>query len=292
MKEYEKPKLIAEIGCNHKGDIKIAKELIVLAKQAGAFAVKFQKRNPKELLNEAQYNAPHPNPKNSYGKTYGEHREFLEFSKAQHKELQEYAKNVGIIYSTSVWDSTSAKEMIELDPPFLKVPSGCNTNYELLEILRDDYSGEIHISLGMSTQKEIEKIIELFSKNHKTYNLVLYACTSGYPIKAQDACLLEIFALWKKYKDKVKSIAYSGHHLGINLDIAAYTLGASYIERHFTKNKTWKGTDHSASLEPNELKALVNALNETYAALRLKKQEILDIELEQRNKLKFGCYRG
>ncbi len=288
---YSQPQVIAEIGCNHKGEMEIAKELMKLAKNAGAKVAKFQKRNNKELLSVEQYNSPHPNPKNSYGKTYGEHREFLEFTKEQHRELQLYGQEIGIIYSTSVWDCTSAQEIIELAPPLIKVPSGCNTNLALLEILRDTYQGEIHISLGMSTTQEIEAIIDLFKAKNKTKSLVLYACTSGYPIASNEACLLEIVKLREKYLDFINCVAYSGHHLGINLDMAAFTLGAKYIERHFTKDKTWKGTDHSASLEPNELANLVSGLNEVYESLRFKEQDILEIEIAQRNKLKFGCYK-
>ena len=117
--DYKEPKVIAEIGCNHMGQFEIAKELIDLAKQSGAKYVKFQKRNNKELLTEEQYNAPHPVPENSYGDTYGAHREFLEFNVAQNKELKEYCDSVGMIYSTSVWDVTSAKEMITFNPQFL-----------------------------------------------------------------------------------------------------------------------------------------------------------------------------
>lgn len=287
---YQKPQVIAEIGCNHKGDIGIAKELMLLAKEAGADIAKFQKRNNKELLTPEQYNAPHPNPKHSYGATYGEHREFLEFSVAQHKELQDYAKQIGIVYSTSVWDTTSAKEIITLNPHLLKVPSACNTNFALLEVLRDTYDGEIHISLGMSTQEEITKLVAFFQERHKTHNLVLYACTSGYPISYEEVCLLEICRIYERYGHLIKAVAYSGHHLGINIDMAAFTLGARYIERHFTKDKTWKGTDHSASLEPDELKNLVDGLNEVFASLTYKPTELLDIEIPQRKKLKFGCF--
>ena len=113
---YKPCKTIAEIGCNHKGDINIAKELILLAKNCGADVAKFQKRNSKELLPKEQYNAPHPNPINSYGETYGGHREFLEFSKEEHKDLMNYCDSVDIEYSTSVWDVTSAKEIAELNP--------------------------------------------------------------------------------------------------------------------------------------------------------------------------------
>lgn len=291
MIKYTKPKVIAEIGCNHKGELEIAKELMLLAKESGADIAKFQKRNNKELLSSEQYNAPHPNPKNSYGDTYGAHREFLEFSTEEHKELQYYGKKIGIEYSTSVWDCTSAQDIITLNPSLIKIPSGCNTNYALLEILRDTYNGEIHISLGMTTKEEEKQIIELFKHNNKIDQLVLYACTSGYPIACSDACLLEILRIKELYGKQIKCVGYSGHHLGTNLDIAAYTLGAEYIERHFTKNKNWKGTDHSASLEPDELTLLINSLNEVEQALRYKTQDILDIEIDQRKKLKYGCYR-
>ena len=101
---YETPKVIAEIGCNHKGEMKIAKHLLKVAAESGVEVAKFQKRNNVELLTEYQYNAPHPNPINSYGDSYGAHREFLEFDVNQHIELKEYAESLGIIYSTSVWD--------------------------------------------------------------------------------------------------------------------------------------------------------------------------------------------
>ena len=143
-------KIIAEIGCNHKGDIKIAKELIKSAKICGANVAKFQKRNPKELLSPEEYNAPHPNPINSYGKTYGEHREFLEFSVDQHKELKEYCEKLGIIYSTSIWDLTSAKEIVSINPQIIKIPSAQNTNFFMLQYICDNYDGEIHISFGMT----------------------------------------------------------------------------------------------------------------------------------------------
>src|SRR6478609_109376 len=131
MNNYKKPFVIAEIGCNHKGDMSIAKELIRIAKIfCNSDAVKFQKRNNKELLTQEQYNTPHPNPSNSYGETYGAHREFLEFNVEEHSELKDYCEDLGIVYSTSVWDTTSAKEIASLNPDFIKIPSACNNNFE------------------------------------------------------------------------------------------------------------------------------------------------------------------
>ena len=162
MVKYSKPKLIAEIGCNHMGRFDIAIELISLAKESGADYAKFQKRNPKELLSPEAYDNPHPVPYNSYGETYGAHREFLELSLEEHTKLKAHCDAIGIGYATSVWDVTSAKEIISLSPDFIKVPSACNSHEELLLLLRDDYSGQVHISLGMTTDNEEQAILEIF----------------------------------------------------------------------------------------------------------------------------------
>ncbi len=285
---YQKPFVIAEIGCNHKGDMDIAKKMIrTAAIYCEVDAVKFQKRCNKELLTPEQYNAPHPNPANSYGKTYGEHREFLEFTAEQHRELKAYCEEMGITYSTSVWDLTSAKEIAALKPEFIKIPSACNNHYEMLEWLCDNYNGEIHVSLGMTTHEEEENLIRLFERKGRNKDLVIYVCTSGYPVPFQDVCLLEIERVRRSYENRVKRIGFSGHHLGIAVDIAAYTLGASIIERHYTLDRTWKGTDHAASLEPEGVRKLKRDLMAAYAALHYKEKEILDIEEVQREKLKY-----
>ncbi|AUS04124.1 N-acetylneuraminate synthase family protein [Pseudotamlana carrageenivorans] len=287
MTSYKKPYIIAEIGCNHKGDITIAKELIKVAKIfCDADAVKFQKRNNRELLTEDQYNQPHPNPANSYGDTYGAHREFLEFDVAQHQELKNYCEEIGITYSTSVWDVTSAKEITSLNPEFIKIPSACNNNEAMLIWLCENYKGELHISTGMTTKDEIENLVTLFKKHKRNKDLVLYNCTSGYPVPFEDVCLLDINLLIEKYKDEVKHIGFSGHHLGIAVDVAAYTLGANIVERHYTIDRTWKGTDHAASLEPMGLRKLTRDLKAVHNALSFKKQDILPIEQVQRDKLK------
>lgn len=287
MNTYKKPYIIAEIGCNHKGDMNIAKELIKVAKIfCNADAVKFQKRNNKELLTEEQYNQPHPNPANSYGETYGAHREYLEFDVNQHNELKNYCEEIGITYSTSVWDLTSAKEITSLQPAFIKIPSACNNNLNMLEWLCKNYNGELHISTGMTTKNEIEDLVQFFKKFKRNKDLVLYNCTSGYPVPFEDVCLLDINLLIEKYKNEVKHIGFSGHHLGIAVDVAAYTLGANIIERHYTIDRTWKGTDHAASLEPMGLRKLSRDLNAVYKALSFKSQDILPIEQVQRDKLK------
>ena len=285
---YNKPFVIAEAGCNHMGDMEIAHELInTAAIFCKADAIKFQKRCPKYLLTPEQYNAPHPNPANSYGDTYGAHREFLEFTVEQHAQLKKWCEEVGIIYATSVWDMTSAKEIASLKPVFIKIPSACNTHFEMLEWLCKNYEGEIQLSFGMTNHEEEEQIVRLFEKNDRAKDLVLFNCTSGYPVPFKDVCLLEIKRMREQYEQRVKAIGFSGHHLGIAVDTAAYTLGASIIERHYTLDRTWKGTDHAASLEPDGVRRLVRDLNAVHDALTYKETDILPIEQIQRDKLKY-----
>lgn len=285
---YKKPMVIAEAGCNHMGSMDIAKDLIDTAAHfCKADAIKFQKRCPRELLTSEQYNAPHPNPINSYGDTYGAHREYLEFDADQHKQLKKWCEEAGIIYSTSVWDMTSAKEIASFFPEFIKIPSACNTHFEMLEWLCDNYEGEVQLSLGMTTKIEEEEIVMLFEKKNRAKDLVLYNCTSGYPVPFKDVCLLDINRMKKQYGSRVKAIGFSGHHLGIAVDVAAYTLGAEYIERHYTLDRTWKGTDHAASLEPEGIRKLVRNLNAVHESLTYKKKDVLPIEEIQREKLKY-----
>lgn len=243
----------------------------------------------RELLTIDQYNSPHPNPSNSYGDTYGEHREFLEFTLEEHRELKNYCESKGGTYISSVWDLTSAKEIASLNPDMIKIPSATNTNIDLLNWLLVNYYGEIHLSLGMTTREEEDFIIKLFQDMKRNNDLVLYASTSGYPVSFGEVHLLEIKRLKEKYEHIVKAIGFSGHHNGIAIDIAAQTLGAKYIERHFTLNRTFKGTDHAASLEPDGLRKLKRDVDATLEALTYKPKEIIDIEVPQRRKLK---YRG
>ncbi|MFY0691456.1 MAG: N-acetylneuraminate synthase family protein [Paracoccaceae bacterium] len=291
-------RVIAEIGCNHKGDLAIAKDLIrVAAKVCNADVAKFQKRHNRELLTPAEYDRPHPVAQNAYGKTYGAHREFLELDKDQHKELMDECKACGIAYSTSVWDMTSAREMAALDPPLLKIPSATNQHFALQGYLCQNYGGEIHVSTGMSTGAEIETLVRFYEERGRAQDLVVYSCTSGYPVAFGDVCLFEIATLMDRFGHRVKGIGFSGHHLGIATDLAALGVGRlkeaqgkgrfSHIERHFTLDRTWKGTDHAASLEPDGLRRLCRDVRNVDAALSTKPVEILPVEQVQRDKLKW-----
>ena len=215
----------------------------------------------------------------------------MEFTVDQHVQLKEWCGEAGITYSSSVWDLTSAKEIASLGPEFIKVPSACNTHFGMLQWLCDNYRGEIQLSFGMTSHKEEEEIVQLFERNGRAGDLVLFSCTSGYPVAFQDVCLLEVSRMRESYGGRVKAVGFSGHHLGIAIDVAAYTLGAGYIERHYTLDRTWKGTDHAASLEPDGVRRLVRDLNEAYAALAYKKEEILPVEQVQREKLKYRGHR-
>ena len=267
--------------------MELAHEMIKIASSfCKVDVVKFQKRTNRELLSPEEYDAPHPNPVNSFGATYGEHREFLEFNQEQHKQLLKWSNEEKIEYSTSVWDLTAAKEMVTFNPRMLKIPSACNLDFDMYEYLADNYKGEIHISLGMTTHAEEDKIMEFFVKKNRNKDVVLYSCTSGYPVPFEDICLLEIERIKGRYGKDVKAIGFSGHHLGIAADIAALALGATVFERHFTLDRTSKGTDHAASLEPDGMRKLSRDLRAVSKALTHKKEEILDIEKVQRKKLK------
>lgn len=284
--------VVGEIGCNHKGQMDIALEMIkIAAVYCKVDAVKFQKRNAMELLGEQEYNKPHPNPYFSYGATYGLHREALEFDLEQHRDLKACCEDFNIQYSTSVWDLTSTREIISLEPKFIKVPSACNLNQALLKLLAKEYSGKIHLSMGMTTQDEEARIVELFEQQGRAKDVVLFSCTSGYPVPFEDICLLEITRLKERFGQVVDSIGFSGHHLGIAADVAAITLGAEAVERHYTLDRTWKGTDHAASLEPDGLRKLARDVRNVSKALCAKPEQILDIEKVQRDKLKAGQIR-
>ncbi len=283
MKTY----VIAEVGCNHRGEFDTALEMIRIAATISKVdAVKFQKRCSRVLLTPEEYDRPHPNSDFAYGESYGAHREALEFDVEQHRELKACCEEYGVEYSTSVWDTVSAREIIAIEPKWLKVPSACNLNLPMLEILADEYGGKIHLSLGMTTQDQEEKIVRFFEEKRRADDLVIYACTSGYPVDFDDICLLEITRLVDAYGDVVGGVGFSGHHLGVAADIGALTLGARFFERHYTLDRTWKGTDHAASLETGGLTRLARDIRAVSRALRSKPSEILAIEEPQLAKLK------
>lgn len=287
----KKPLIIAEIGINHQGDLQIAHDMIKTAAQyCKCDYVKFQKRDLTTLSLYPEYQKPHPDVQNAFGETYLLHKKALEFSLEQHKQLQRWCKDYDIGYACSVWDLVSAEEIISLEPDYIKVPSALNNNFDLLRFLCNNYNKDIHVSLGMTTEDETYSILDLFKVHNRHRSLVLYACTSSYPCNFEDVCLLEIKKL-KHLLDcerRFKEIGLSAHYLGTGIDLAAVTLGANYIERHFTLNRAWKGSDQSSSLEPEQLRRLVRDRDNLFKALTYKEKSILDCELSSYKKLKRG----
>lgn len=283
----KKVNIVAEIGCNHMGQLNLAKKFLkTLSEFCNIKYAKFQKRDIPTLFSKKEYQKPHPNPDNAFGSSYGKHREKLEFTIDQHKLLKLYSKKIGLNYCCSVWDIVSAQQVSKICPSHIKIPSGSNLNFQIYDYLIKNYKGDIHVSLGMTTKKEEREIINYFKKRNALKKLVLYACTSGYPVPFDETFLLEIKRLKKDYGKKIKSIGFSGHHNGIAIDMAAIALGAEWIERHFTLDRTWKGTDHAASLEPDGMRKLVRNSFEVVQGMIAKSGKISRIEKDQRKKLK------
>lgn len=278
--EYKECRVVAEACCNHQGNFKTAKQMIKVAASCGVDYVKFQKRNCHLAVPLHMQNKPHPCPMHSFGETYLAHRLTLEFSLEQHIELKKYCEEQGTRYSCSVWDEDSTREIISLDPDYIKVPSACNGRYDLLKILFSEYKKNVHISLGMSTRTERALLYE-YLKPHKS-RVVLYWTTSDYPVKFEDMFLLEIPGI----KEQGFTVGLSGHHLGISVDVAGYTLGCEWVERHFTLDRTAKGTDNSASLERTGLEKLCRDLKAAYKALQYKDIKMTTAELANREKLR------
>jgi sialic acid synthase len=273
--------VVAEIGCNHGGDLDRAKKLIKLAALSGAQFAKFQKRNPKESTPQKLWDQPHPNQRFAFGKTYLEHRENLELSISQHRELKEYCDFCGIGYASSVWDMTSAIEIASLNPKFIKIPSAQNHNIYLLNYLHNNFAGQIHISFGMTTSDERQALLRAIYRNQEKRHVV-YHCTSSYPCPFENLYLYEI----KKLKDSFLNVGFSNHGYGIAADVAALSFGATWFERHFVDDRLYPHTDASASLEPEGLRKLVRDLNNVQKAFTSKPVGLCDLEQEQRDKLR------
>ena len=274
--------MIAEIGGTHIGNLDRAKYLTKLAKESGADVLKTQKRNPKESVKKELWDKPHPNSRFAYGDTYLKHRINLELNQNQHAELKKYCESINIEYSTSVWDMTSAREIIELNPKLIKIPSACNDNKEMINYLYDNYEGEIHISMGMTTLEERSHILKYYT-NHRS-RTVLYHCTSGYPVPFKDIHLKEITKLMRVVPST--HLGFSNHGYGIALEMAAYALGTRYFERHFIDDRAFPHTDSAPSVEPQGMKKLCRNLEAIEDAMQDKPDYVIALEMEQRNKLR------
>ncbi len=249
------PFIVAEIGNNHQGSIKLAMELIKAAKDSGATAVKFQKRFNKELYTKNFYDSPYDHV-NSYASTYGKHRDFLEFTLNQYKKLMNYAKKIGIIFFATPFDFSSVDFLEKLKVPCYKIASGDLTNIPLQEYIAKKQK-PIFLSTGGGTFKDIERAYKNITKYNK--KLVILHCTASYPAEISDMNLNIITVLKKKYPNNI--IGLSDHENGIDAASVAFMLGARVFEKHFTLNRSWKGTDQSFSLEPVGLTKLCRNIN-------------------------------
>jgi sialic acid synthase SpsE len=271
--------IVAEVGINHQGSLKIAKRLIKVAVEAGADAVKFQKRCIKNILTREMYQRAYPNGGNTFGATYGEHREALELSEADFKELKRYAQKMGIIFFASAWDEESADMLERLDVPIYKIGSPDLTNLPLLRHIAKK-GRPVILSTGMSEMWELEEAVQTIMQ-HNT-QLALLHCVSAYPAEFEDLRLRCIPMLSERFG---LPVGYSGHERGWLAAVAAVTLGACIIEKHITLDRRMKGSDHAFSLEPDELKEMVQNIRIIEKALNGCEKYLLSKEIPFREKL-------
>ena len=264
--------IIAEIGINHQGDINIAKELIKKAKEAGADAVKFQKRTVTRILTKEGLKAPYENP-NSFGKTYGEHKIALELSEDDYKILFDFSNNLGVLFSASGWDEESIDFLDKLGVSFFKMASADLTNFPLLEHTAKKNKPMI-LSTGMADMSIVKNAYELVKKINN--NIAILQCTSTYPAKFNEIHLNVIKTYKKEFPEAI--IGYSGHELGIAIPTVSVALGARIVERHFTLDRTMKGGDHAASLEPTGFQKMVRDIRHIEDALGSSEKKIQESE--------------
>ena len=265
--------IIAEIGINHQGDIEIAKELILQAKDCGADCVKFQKRSINRILTQEGLEMPYVN-NNSFGKTYGEHKRALELSDQDYLTLLNFSNKHKIDFSASGWDEESIDFLDNLGVVFFKMASADITNFPLLKHTAKKGKPMI-ISTGMSDMDTVEKAVQLISVFNKQIGIL--QCTSTYPTSFNQIHLNVIKTFNEKFSDYV--IGYSGHELGIAVPVAAVSLGAKIIERHFTLDRTMKGGDHAASLEPQGFKKMVRDIRNIENAMGYHEKEVQESEI-------------
>lgn len=253
--------VIAEIGHNHQGELARCKELFQAAKECGAHAVKLQKRDNRTLFTKEMYDKPYDN-ENSYGATYGEHREFLEFGEAEYKELIAYCKEIGITFFSTAFDIPSADFLHALDMPAYKMASGDLTNTPLLEHVAK-FGKPMILSTGGGTIEDVQRAYDLITGYGTP--LVILQCTAGYPCKFEEMNLRVISTYRELFPKAV--IGLSSHDSGIAMASAAFVLGSRVVEKHFTLNRAWRGTDHAFSLERPGLSKMVRDLERVRAAM-------------------------
>jgi N-acetylneuraminate synthase/sialic acid synthase len=253
--------VIAEIGHNHQGSVEKAKEMFHVARECGANAVKLQKRDNRSLYTRALYDAPYES-ESSFGPTYGAHREALELGRDAYLELKRYAADIGITFFATAFDAPSADFLASLDMPAYKIASGDLKNTPLLRHVAR-IGKPMVLSTGGGTMEDIQRACDAIRPHGAP--LCLLQCTANYPVEPGEMNLRVITTLRERFPDAV--VGLSDHQNGIAMSLVAYTLGARVVEKHFTLNRAWKGTDHAFSLEPMGLRKLVRDLERARAAM-------------------------
>ena len=272
----KKTYIIAEIGINHNGSLDIAKRLIDVAAVSGCDAVKFQKRNPEVCVPEHQKGVMRETPWGTM--TYLDYKYKVEFEKEQYDEINQYCREKGIEWSASPWDIDSLNFLMDYDIPWLKVPSAMITNEELMKACAAT-GKKIIFSTGMSTYEEIDQAVEWLAGSQT----VMLHCNSTYPAPLEDLNLSCIQTLKNRYNCEV---GYSGHEFRLGTTVAAVYLGATYLERHITLDRTMWGSDHMSSVEPQGLIKLVKGVRELEEAYGDGIKRVTSGEIGPRKKLR------
>ena len=270
--------VIGEIGINHNGDLKIARQLIDMAKKAGCDAVKFQKRDIDTVYTKEELDKPRQSP---WGKTQRDQKQGLEFSKTDYNQIDKYCKEKNIIWFASAWD---VKSLVFLDNYNLKYNKIASAMITHLDFLKEAANRKKHtfISTGMSGYKEIDEAVKIFKEKNCPFELM--HSVSAYP-SPEDQLNLNII---KKLKDKYQcAVGYSGHEPSVSPSIIAVTLGASSLERHITLDRAMYGSDQSASLEQRGLEELVSVVRKIPAVIGNQDKKILNCEIDVAKKLRY-----
>ena len=271
--------VIAEIGHNHQGDVDQCKRLFDAAKDAGASAVKLQKRDNRALFTKAAYDRPYES-ENAFGATYGAHREALEFGRDEYLELQQYAKELDITFFATAFDEPSADFLAELDVPAYKIASGDLRSTTLLEYVAS-IGKPVIVSTGAATMDDVQRAYDTIMAINP--QLALLQCTAAYPPDYDQLDLGVISTYRERFPQAV--IGFSGHDSGIAMSAVAYALGARIVEKHFTLNRAMRGTDHAFSLEPVGLRKLVRDLQRARIAFGDGQKHFYDAEIAPSHKM-------
>ena len=267
--------IIGEIGINHNGSMKNVKKLINIASMYGCDAVKFQKRTIDIVYTKEELAMPR---QSVFGTTNGDLKRGLEFGYEEYKEINEYCKNIGILWFASEWDEKSVDFTEQFDVCAHKVSSACLTDIGLLKHMKST-GKPILVSTGMSTYDEIDRAVEVIGLD----NTVLLHCTSTYPCENSEINLNVIPELIKRYDCP---IGYSGHEKGILPSAMAVMLGACVVERHITIDRTMWGSDQAASLEPEGLRKMIRDVRSVKSIMGDGIKKVYDSELPIRKKLR------